>query len=59
MPQAGRPLLRKDGSIAYTTMGFLRDQVEEIEAAVATELGVPPHRIVDPDESEIPLFVPG
>ena len=52
-------LLRRDGSVAYTTMGFLRDQVEEIEAAVANELGVRPHRIVDPNESEIPLFVPG
>jgi thiol-disulfide isomerase/thioredoxin len=52
-------LLRRDGSIAYTTMGFLRDQVEDIEAAVAGELGVPSKRIVDPAESEIPLFVPG
>jgi peroxiredoxin len=52
-------LLHRDGSIAYTTMGFLRDQVEEIEAAVAGELSVPPKRIVDPAESEIPLFVPG
>jgi hypothetical protein len=40
-------------------MGFLRDQVEDIEAAVAGELGVPSKRIVDPAESEIPLFVPG
>jgi peroxiredoxin len=52
-------LLRRDGSIAYATMGFLRDQIEEIEEAVANELGAPPHRIIDPDESEIPLFVPG
>lgn len=53
-------LLRRDGTIAYTTMGFLRDQVEVIEAAVASELGVPPHRIVTPDiEADIPLFVPG
>jgi hypothetical protein len=52
-------VLRRDGSIAYTTMGFLRDQIEDIEAAVANELGVAPKRIVDPAESEIPLFVPG
>ena len=52
-------LLRRDGSIAYSTMGFLRDQVAEIEAAVATELGVAPQQIVSPDEDDIPLFVPG
>ena len=52
-------LLRRDCSIAYTTMGFLRDQVVDIEAAVAGELGVAPRTIVSLDESDIPLFVPG
>jgi hypothetical protein len=52
-------VLRTDRSIAYTTMGFLREQVEEIEAAVAAELGVPPVPIVTPDAGEVPFFVPG
>jgi thiol-disulfide isomerase/thioredoxin len=52
-------VLRRDGSVAYSTMGFLRDQVADIEAAVAGELGVEPRQIIDPAESDIPLFVPG
>lgn len=52
-------VLRQDESTAYTTMGFLRDQIEEIESSVAGELGVPAQRIIAPEESDIPLFVPG
>jgi peroxiredoxin len=52
-------LLRNDGTVAYSTMGFLRDQVEEIEEAVAAELGVPPKQIITPDLADIPFFVPG
>lgn len=52
-------VLRRDGEIAYTTMGFLRGQVADIEAAVAAELGVVPASIIAPEETEIPFFVPG
>ena len=52
-------VLSRDGAITYTTMGFLRGQVEEIEAAVAAELGVASLTIISPDEADIPFFVPG
>jgi peroxiredoxin len=52
-------LIRQDGTVAYGTMGFMRDQLEEIEQVVATELQVEPALIVGPDETEIPWFVPG
>lgn len=52
-------VIRRDGSVAYTTMGFMRSQVDEIEAAVAAELGVDPVPIIRADEVEVPLFVPG
>lgn len=52
-------VIKKGGTVAYSTMGFLRDQVEEIETAVATELGLPPVTIVTPDLADIPRFVPG
>ena len=52
-------LIQPDGRVAYTTMGFLRDQVNEIGEAVATTLGLPPETIVGDDEDDIPRFVPG
>jgi peroxiredoxin len=52
-------VLRQDGTVAYTTMGFMRGQIDEIEAAVATELGVEPVPIIRAEEVEIPFFVPG
>jgi peroxiredoxin len=52
-------LIKQGGAIAYSTMGFLRDQIEEIEAAVAAELGVTPVTIVTPDLADVPRFVPG
>jgi thiol-disulfide isomerase/thioredoxin len=47
------------GVVDYTTMGFLRDQANDIERAVATLLGVPFEPIVSAAESDVPLFVPG
>jgi peroxiredoxin len=52
-------LLSQRGTVVYSTMGFLRDQVEEIEAAVAAELGVDRAPIITPELAEIPFFVPG
>jgi peroxiredoxin len=52
-------LIRPDGTIASSIMGFFRDQVNEFAGTVAAELGAPPEPIIAEDESDIPLFVPG
>ncbi|MCO5220149.1 MAG: TlpA family protein disulfide reductase [Thermomicrobiales bacterium] len=53
-------VIRQDGTIAYTTMGFLRVQMEELSRAVADALGVSDQPIIDETvDEEIPLFVPG
>lgn len=53
-------VIRQDGSIAYTTMGFLRVQMEEISRAVAGVLGAEYQPIIQEEiDEEIPLFVPG
>lgn len=52
-------VLRQDGTVAYTTMGFLRDQVKDIEQAVAAVLSVEPATIIAAGDPDIPLFVPG
>lgn len=53
-------LIRQDGTIAYTTMGFLRVQMEEFSQAVADVLGTSVQRIIQEEvDEEIPLFVPG
>jgi peroxiredoxin len=53
-------VIRQDGTIAYTTMGFLRVQMEEFSRAVADVLGVAYQPIIDEEvDEEIPLFVPG
>lgn len=53
-------VIRQDGTIAYTTMGFLRVQMEEFSRAVADVLGVAYQPIIHEEvDEEIPLFVPG
>jgi len=52
-------LILKNRSVAYGTMGFMRDQIEEIEQAVASALNVDPETIFTPEETEVPWFVPG
>lgn len=53
-------VIRQDGTIAYTTMGFLRVQMEELSRAVADVLGVAYQPIIHEEvDEEIPLFVPG
>jgi len=52
-------LIRPDGVILSSIMGFLRDQVNEFSNLVAAELGAPPEPVIAENESEIPLFVPG
>jgi peroxiredoxin len=52
-------LIRPDHTIAFTAMGFLRDQVNDLAKAVASELGQPPEPIIAEDEAGVPMFVPG
>lgn len=52
-------VIDKDGQITYSTMGFLRDQVNDIAAAAAAALGLDAEPIVGDDEDDIPRFVPG
>jgi peroxiredoxin len=52
-------LIGTNGQIAYTTMGFMRDQINELAEAVANLLGLPPEIIVAIHEDDIPRFVPG
>lgn len=52
-------LIRPDGSVAFTAMGFLKDQINDLAAAVAAELGLPPEPITSDAETDVPFFVPG
>jgi thiol-disulfide isomerase/thioredoxin len=53
-------VIQQDGTIAYTTMGFLRVQMEEFSHAVADVLEVKYQPIIHEEvDEEIPLFVPG
>jgi peroxiredoxin len=52
-------LIRPDGMIAVSLMGFLRDQVSELANTIATLLGRPPQTLIADHEADVPLFVPG
>ncbi len=52
-------LVRRDGTVGWTVMGFLRDQINQLGTAVAAELNVPPEQVVSEQETGIPFFVPG
>lgn len=52
-------LLEADGSIAYTTMGFLKDSVDEFAAAVAATVGQPAEPVFTDADTDVPRFVPG
>ncbi len=53
-------LIQQDGTIAFTTMGFLREQLQDLSHAVADVLGVAYQPIIDEaTDEDIPVFVPG
>ncbi|MGH2560445.1 MAG: peroxiredoxin family protein [Thermomicrobiales bacterium] len=52
-------LIRPDQAVAFTTMGFLKPQINDLAAAVATALNLPPAPITSEDEAGVPMFVPG
>jgi peroxiredoxin len=52
-------LLLPDGTIAYTTMGFFKEPVNELGDAVAAALGREPEELFTAADTEVPIFVPG
>ncbi len=52
-------LIRPDGTVAFTTMGFFKGPVNELGDAVAAELGEDPKPLVTDADAGVPVFVPG
>jgi hypothetical protein len=52
-------LMDGKGTIRYATMGFLRDQINEIGEAAAKVVGATPRPIVTEADTDVPFFVPG
>lgn len=52
-------LIKADGTIAYETMGFFKDPVNELGNAVAELVGADPSPLYTDQDSDIPAFVPG
>jgi peroxiredoxin len=52
-------LIRPDGTVAFTLMGFLRDQINQFANVVAAELGQPPQPLITDADTDVPMFVPG
>ncbi len=52
-------LIREDGSVAWTSMGFMKPQMNELADTVAGLLGKEPEPIVTDADADVPMFVPG
>jgi peroxiredoxin len=52
-------LINPDGAVAFTTMGFFKDQINQLGEAVATELGVEAQPLFSAQDTDVPVFVPG
>jgi peroxiredoxin len=52
-------LIRQDGTVAFTAMGFFKEQVNLLAAAVAEKLSLPSQILSPEEEADVPLFVPG
>src|SRR5215207_3307217 len=52
-------LIEPSGNIAYATMGFMKPALDALGDAVADALGKPHQVLVKPDDSDVPMFVPG
>ncbi len=52
-------VLGADGTVAYTTMGFFKQQVEEIGEAVAATTGREVRPLLGEADVSAPMFVPG
>jgi peroxiredoxin len=49
----------RDGTVTYTTMGFLKPGLDAMADAVADALGKPHEPLVTVADTDIPMFVPG
>jgi peroxiredoxin len=52
-------LIEPSGTVAYATMGFMKPALDALGDAVADALGKPHQALVTPDDSDVPMFVPG
>lgn len=52
-------LIRPDGTVAATIMGFFKEQVNQFAASVAEALGLPDEPLTSEEETDVPMFVPG
>jgi len=52
-------LLEPGGTVAYATMGFMKPALDALADAVADALEKPHQALVTPDDSDVPMFVPG
>ena len=52
-------LIEPGGTVAYATMGFMKPALDALGDAVADALGKPHLALVTPDDSDVPMFVPG
>jgi peroxiredoxin len=51
-------LIRPDGTVSYTTMGFFKQTIDDLGDAVAAAIGRDPEPLVT-EADDVPLFVPG
>jgi peroxiredoxin len=52
-------LIEPGGTVAYTTMGFMKPALDVLGDAVADVLRKPHQALVTADDSDVPMFVPG
>ena len=52
-------LIRPDGTVAYTTMGFFKEPVNELGAAAAAAVGREAPPLFTDEDTGVPIFVPG
>jgi len=52
-------LIDRDGSVVWTSMGFMKPQMNELADAIAKLLGQQPEPLVTDADADVPMFVPG
>ena len=52
-------LIEPGGNVAYATMGFMKPALDALADAAADAIEKPHQAIVTPDDSDVPMFVPG
>lgn len=52
-------LIEPEGTISYTTMGFLKPGLDAMADSVADALGLPHEPLISDADADLPMFVPG